>query len=78
MLCIVNIKQIGRGNKVLERFVGGQLLKNGKKLTKEEKCQFGTMPEDPTIDVGESSIVKMDEEKRLWISMTNIFYFIVM
>lgn len=36
------------------------------------------MPEDPTIDVGESIVVKMDEEKRMRISMTNLFYFIVM
>ena len=26
--------------------------------------QFGTMPEHPILDVGESSVIKMDEEKK--------------
>lgn len=30
----------------------------------KEGRQFGTMPEHPILDVGESNVIKMDEEQK--------------
>ena len=43
----------------------GIIVEKWKKLTNEEKCQFGTMHEDPSSNVGERSIEKTDEEQKI-------------
>ena len=41
------------------------IVEKWKKLMNEDKCQFSTMHEDPSSNVGERSVEKIDEEQKI-------------